>query len=161
MTSAAQVIGSLGVACAALSPISAAALDRTDCVFDTREGSVVVSSNFVNDVGQGFVVQTYQYSDRPNSSIDIIDHCPTGQRITADLANIGDYLVTAETPLPTPREVLEDAMAASQVYSFEDVRALIEASGTPATLATLAMESCGCAVFYPQARGNRTPWSRP
>ena len=161
MTSLARRIGSLAVAVTIFAPMQVAALDPAECVFETREGAVTLAANVVNDLGQGFVVQTFQTSDRPAASIDIIDHCPTGQRIVSELANIGDYLVTTDNARPTPREVLQAAMAAPQVYSLEDVAAMIIASGTPATLVTLTQESCGCAVYYPTDRGDRARWARP
>jgi hypothetical protein len=111
----------------------------------------------VRDIGQGMVQELSRGSRETSGSERIsFQHCASGQAINAVVSTWDE---NGSPVLPNPRDIMMMAMESATTYTMAEIVSQMTAAGVDANLATWDRETCGCAVFYPQARGNKSPWS--
>jgi hypothetical protein len=112
-------------------------------------------SGQVTDMGQGMVASRYEnvLSGSRQEGV-VFFHCTSGRTLTAEIGSWRDG--HAPELYPDPIALMRAALDSPQVMTLDEVRAayLPHAWVSPPT----GQESCGCAVFYPELRGNQTPF---
>jgi hypothetical protein len=105
------------------------------------------------DMGNGMVATDYaEDSLLRGEQGTYFDHCPsgTGFRVVT-WRREGDR----ETSLGQDAgRVVHDAMASEQAFTMAEIAALLGSDDAY----RLEMESCGCAAYYPEMRGDRLPY---
>jgi hypothetical protein len=143
---------------ALLLPASTLAQDASVCLQSIYSVDLHIVVNEVRDIGQG-MVQQLSTGSRPTSGSERIafEHCASGQAINAVMSTWDEN----GHPLPpaNPYDIMMMAMESATTFSMGDVVAQMTAAGVDAELMTLTVETCGCAVFYPEALGSKTPRS--
>mgnify|MGYP006280283903 CR=1 FL=1 len=121
-----------------------------------RSGETPVSEAPI-DLGEGFVAQHYfgEATDEVPDAFVLITECATGTRLIAAMPEIDGERRTAEEIIGLMRE----ALALDEPLTGQRIAAALTRSGAPAQLRSATTETCGCAAFYPDALGNKTPWS--
>jgi hypothetical protein len=142
-----------------LLPAAAMAQDARVCLESIYSQDLHIEVTDVRDIGQGFV-QQLSTGSRPTSGSERIayEHCASGQAISAVMSTWDE---NGRPVLPNPQDIMMSAMGSTATFSMADVVAQMTAAGVDARLMTLTRETCGCAVFYPEARGDKTPWVAP
>lgn len=110
------------------------------------------------DLGQGFVAQSFEAAaaNAPDPFV-VFTECDSGFRILAARIEFPEGRPAPEQLIDVIREALasdEPETGASLVQRFIDL-------GAPAQLRQSEAENCPCAVFYPEAQGDKTPWEAP
>ncbi len=113
----------------------------------------------VADLGQGFVAEVIDsgIDGRSETRVDF-GHCATGQgvRATTFAAEDGRTLQeSAADPVP----VMRSALAAAETLSLADVVARMHTAGIAAQTTSTEFQTCGCAVFYPEAIGDKRAYA--
>lgn len=109
--------------------------------------------------GQGLVAQGWSTESPPFSGARgmSIEHCASGAGLNVTAQVWGEYGTTPEEVL-NPLDVLRAAMASPEQITFDDLAARYQAEGMWVERTSSTGESCGCAAFYPELRGTKTPW---
>lgn len=110
------------------------------------------------DLGQGFVAQGFEAvaANAPDPFV-MFTECDSGFRILA---------ARIEFPAgrPTPEQVIDilrEALASDAPQTGPQIVERFIALGAPAQLRRSDAETCACAVFYPEARGDKSAWEAP
>jgi hypothetical protein len=143
---------------ALLLPVPVLAQDADRCWQSVVAQDLRIEVTGVRDVGHGFVQEMSRESRRTSGAERIsFQHCASGQTITAVMSTWdenGSPLAPAN-----PHDIMMMAMESSRTFAMGDVVAQMTAAGVDARLFTTTVETCGCALFYPEARGDKTAWS--
>lgn len=110
------------------------------------------------DLGQGFVAQSFEAAaaNAPDPFV-VFTECDSGFRILAARIEFPDGRPAAEQVI----DVMRAALASSEPETGAGLVERFIALGAPAQLRQSDSENCPCAVFYPEARGDKTPWEAP
>jgi hypothetical protein len=116
---------------------------------------VIGGTGPVQDLGQGIVATEYRYEYRHHGERGVyFDHCGSGQ---------GFFVLTRQwqdddvrTLDLDPYAVVRAAMASDRAMTMAEVAAMF--GGSARLDAPVETEVCGCAAFYPEARGARAPY---
>ncbi|EAR50423.1 NADH dehydrogenase subunit J [Oceanicola granulosus HTCC2516] len=139
-------------------PVTAAAqaADPLQCV---RGGDVPLGHAPV-DLGDGLVAQEHfagSVDEVPDGVVDFA-HCESGGRLLVALPPGEDGTRPQADDVIA---VMQGAMAEDEEIPVERLATYFTSVGAPAQVRVSDAETCGCAVFYPDAVGDKTPWSAP
>lgn len=144
--------GAMLTALAVMLAVPAVAQDLAQCV----PGADAPLADVPVDLGQGIVAQ-HLYAgavDVVPDALVLITDCESGGRIIAALPEI-------EGQQRTPDEVIRimaTALEAEETFSAGDVAEAMTLAGAPAQVRMTAAEDCGCALLYPELRGDKPAW---
>lgn len=150
----------VGLACL---PVGALALEPQECARSLtgfgRLGLTHLSAEAARDLGGGFVEQHFHSGAEGEVSTHAdFEHCATGRSIRATISRTTDQ-EAYEAPVD-PSDLVREAIGSSDTYTLEEVVELLRSRGIEAETVASDFESCGCAVFYPELVGSKTPWRR-
>jgi hypothetical protein len=148
----------VGLACL---PAASIAAEPEECVRSTtgfgRLGLTHLSVDLPRDLGGGFVEQHFHSgADGEVSTHANLDHCESGFSIRATMSRSNDS-GTYEAPT-NPADLLREAISSPETFELEEVVEMLRSHGIEAETRSSELESCGCAAFYPELRGPKTPW---
>jgi hypothetical protein len=159
-----RVLGLVAIA-AMIVPRVGMALTAEDCqgVFlPVDAGAAGTTSGVPVDLADGWVGQGWSVTSANGmeSGTDV-SHCPSGNmlRVSESLVGIDRAVVRQSTVLAN--EVFRAAIASPDRNSVDDIIADLAAGGalSEPVPGFIGLETCGCAVFYPDARGDKRPWA--
>ena len=141
----------------------AMALDPARCEWERAGYSEYERTHPVTDLGGGMVVQFVERDDAHAArdglrvtDVTDFDLCISGRTIEVE----GDHAPSTWEPLPRASEIVYDAVSAVETVTLERLRDRLRAAGFEARIRSAPREeSCGCAVFYPELRGDKLPWT--
>jgi hypothetical protein len=109
------------------------------------------------DLGGGLVLQRFVQGEGDEElNVSIVVFCPSSEQIEAITRQNGR--VTGSHDAVTASVLA--ALVSSEQVTMADLRDRVEATGTPTSYQRAhGTERCGCAAFYPELRGDKTPWS--
>jgi hypothetical protein len=145
---------------AVMLPVAAVAQDGSVCLQSIYSPEMRIEVTEVRDIGQG-MVQELSTGTRETSGSDRVafQHCATGQYVSAVMAT-WDASGSALAPA-NPYDIMMLAMESPTAITLAEVVERMVAAGVDAELNTWDRETCGCAQFYPEARGDKSPWVAP
>ena len=145
------------VLASAFLPLPAAALDLGMCDMYVQNGDESFSTEPAEDLGGGIVMQEQIHRNGgAGSNEQSFEHCASGKAIRAVyLSSGGQETIKADI---NPAELVRKAIAAKRVVSLQQLTSQMNRAGAAATLTDSNTETCGCARFYPDLRGTKTPW---
>ena len=115
------------------------------------------------DLGAGWVLRQYEFSS--NSGVQAgakVTDCASGTGvIVVEAAQIpeGPFNIIARL---SAEDAFRAAIASDQVVSLDAILAQLSAAGAEVGVDTMHLadtETCGCAAFYPELRGDKFEWS--
>ncbi|MEO8242941.1 MAG: hypothetical protein ABI832_11535 [bacterium] len=143
---------------ASLAASQAMALQPKACEFETASGDDFAWAGPVTDMGQGMVMQAYGSRSVWSSDTEVkFTLCASGQTL-ASVSQTNTEQDSWSSPV-NYFEVMRDAIASPQSFTLKDMESQIRAAGGNALFYSADTEACGCAAFYPNLRGTKTPWS--
>ncbi len=144
---------------AVILPAAAVAQDGSVCLQSIYSPELRIEVTEVRDIGQG-MVQELSRGTRETSGTERISfqHCASGQAINAVMSAWDE---NGSMVLVNPRDIMMRAMESANTFSLAEVVAMMTEAGADADLSTWDRETCGCAQFYPEARGGKSPWVAP
>lgn len=107
------------------------------------------------NMGQGLVAQEVFSDWVSHASREIqFQHCESGRTLVVLTRSLQapDINVVVE---PDPYAVMRDALLSDYVFTLAEVAGMFSWARVVGSDGT---ESCGCAVFYPEQRGAKTPF---
>jgi hypothetical protein len=109
------------------------------------------------DLGGGLVLQRFVQGEGDDElNVSIVIFCPSSEQIEAITRQNGRTTGSHDSVMAS---VLA-ALASAERVTMADLRARVEAAGTPTSYqGAHGAERCGCAAFYPELRGDKSPWS--
>lgn len=109
------------------------------------------------DLGGGLVLQRFVQGEGDEElNVSIVVFCQSSEQIEAITRQNGR--VTGSHDAVTASVLA--ALASSEPVTMSDLRDRVEATGTPTSYQSAHdAERCGCAAYYPELRGAKTPWS--
>ena len=112
-------------------------------VWDARN----VEGGFVTYVGE---------DEAAEKAVVVLEHCKSGKALVANAVS-GD---NDEAPdyVDNVRDAVGDFAYTENEYTMNQIRAGLRERGIKSRIKTLKSESCGCANYYPELRGKRTPY---
>ena len=148
----------LGLILLASLPDVTFALDPLACEMEASTQGGFAKLAAPTDVGSGFVahVATLAIPGTYTTRVILTD-CASGQSIEALTRSETDSQ-TVIAPLD-PVAVLQAAIAAPETFGFDDVLTQLQDAGVSVELRMRDTETCGCAAFYPDLRGDKPAWS--
>jgi hypothetical protein len=138
------------------------AAECVDVSLPVDAGAAGTTSGEPVDLGGGWVGEGWSVTSAAGveSGTDV-SHCPSGNMLRVSESVVGaDGAVTrAATALAV--DVFREAIASPETISVDVLVADLAAGGavSEAVPGFLGLETCGCAVFYPEARGEKEPWA--
>jgi len=148
----------LWIVCAVLLPDLSLALEPLDCEMEASGEGGYSGLAAPADLGQGFVGHVATLAIPGTFSTEVVmTDCASGQTIHAVTRSEteGQTVVAAVDPVA----VLQAAIAAPETIGLDDVVAVLLDAGVVAVLRPRDTQTCGCAVFYPELRGDKPAWS--
>lgn len=143
-----------------LMPLAAWPVEPEQCQQRIYSSDFEIDVQSVQDLGQGVVMETtVGQSSVAGSKRLFFEQCVSGQVIRA-VAQSWDETGSTEAPVD-PLSVVAAGLASATPFTLADLVAQLSASGVEAELIALDQESCGCAVFYPDQRGDKPEWIGP
>jgi hypothetical protein len=143
-----------------LLPATGMAQDGSTCRQSIFSQDLRIEVTDVQDLGAGIVQQTSQGVRETSGSERVaFQHCASGQAINAVLATWDESGRVAAPANPV--DIMMAAMQSPDSLSLTDIVAEMTAAGVDAEVTTWDRETCGCALFYPAARGDKSPWVAP
>jgi len=149
---------------AALWPLGAVAQTAEECAgvdmpFEGFAGTV--EAGLPEDLGGGWVIQSFAAaSEAGTQSGANVMHCDSDNVVSVvagAVAADGSVVVDARVDIAA---IFREAIASPEATGIDDILSQIEAGGARVQpLAPDGRESCGCAVFYPDLRTDKTPWA--
>lgn len=148
----------VGLACL---PVGALALEPQECARSVtgfgEHGLTHLSVDMPRDLGGGFVEQhLHSGAEGEVSTHANIEHCATGSFIRATVSR-STGSESYEAPAD-PAELVREAIGSPDTFTLDEVVELLRSRGIEAEMISTDFESCGCAVFYPELVGDKTPW---
>lgn len=139
-------------------PVQAVALDAGACIRSVVSDDFRIEVTEVRDIGQGMVLEgSIGTGDGYGSDRISFQHCESGQAIRA-VSSTWDANGSVLPPA-NPYDIMMMAMESPETITLSAIADQMVAAGVDAELNTWDRETCGCAVFYPEARGDKAPWS--
>ena len=136
------------------SAASAQEIGPEACLID-RDGAAM--AELPVDLGDGFVAQSFAEGlvPRLEAPFVILNQCESDA-----------FLLTRRPLLPDGERqgadevigAIRAALASEAEFTVLELARRLTALGAPSQLRQSAGERCGCAVFYPELRGDKTPW---
>jgi hypothetical protein len=113
------------------------------------------------DLGGGWVSQPYVATAEAGSQTGAnVMHCESGNAVgvvTLAVGSDGAEIVAAAVDVAA---VFRAAIASPEATGIDDILAELEAGGARVQpIAPDGREGCGCAVFYPDLRGDKAAWA--
>ncbi|MGJ8625440.1 MAG: hypothetical protein ACSHXB_00660 [Sulfitobacter sp.] len=137
---------SLAVPASAMTPVPI-------CAGTPMQGQFAVWD--ASNVENGFVKYVGEH-ETAGKALVVLEHCKTGKTLIADaVVNDDDQ---AANHVDNVRDALDDFIYTSTPHTMKQIRAGLRTRGISSKIRTLKAESCGCSVYYPELRGNRTPY---
>ncbi len=156
-------LGGLAILCGLLGTLPAAAAAQGDeCIVHatttTPRGEMShFSADASRDLGGGLVAQSLHAGSEGDVSTHVnFHHCASGGFIRATVSRSTDG--EAYSAPTDPADLVREAIASPVTFDLEGVVELLRSRGIEAELLPSEFESCGCAVFYPELVGDKTPW---
>ena len=146
-------------------PTIALAADPHQCIRQVIAGDWSMMITPPYDLGGGLVQELNGFStgyaiERATNSAHValnIVECSTGRQVGA-LTHVSrdgaDVSLPAEADL-----VVKNYHKINKDAGLDEYTNQFEASGLQVAWNIVAQETCGCAVFYPELRGDKAPWS--
>jgi hypothetical protein len=148
-----------------LAPGAGMALTAAECVdvsLPQEAGTAGTTSDAPVDLGGGWVGQSWSVTSGAGVELGTdVSHCPSGNMLRVSESLVGpDGTVTRESTVQAV-EVFGAAIASPDVVSVDDIVAALTAGGalSEPVPGFLGLETCGCAVYYPGERGDKTAWA--
>jgi len=140
---------------AAAGPVLAQELEPQICV-PVLDGVEVGEAPV--DLGGGFVAQSFEAvaGGLPDPFV-MFTECDSGFRLIAARIEFPDGRPAPEQLI----DVMREALASGEPETGPDLVERFIDLGAPAQLRQSNAENCPCAVFYPEARGEKVPWEAP
>lgn len=156
----------VAAACAAMvAPVGAMALTAQECVnlnLPPDAGTAGTTSDAPVDLGGGWVGQPWSVTSAAGAEFGTdVSHCPSGNMLRVSERLVGtDGAVTREATAPAI-ETFGAAIASPESISVDEIVAQLTAGGalSEPVPGFMGLETCGCAVFYAEARGEKRPWA--
>ncbi len=149
MRTALHIISGLVLAApaTAMTPVpmcAGAVIEGTYSVWDARN----VEGGFVTYVGE---------DDPSRKAIVVLEHCKSGKALVVNAISSDDD--AAPNHVDNVRDAMDDFVYAQAPYTMKQIKSGLKGRGISSRIKTLKAESCGCANFYPEQRGKRTPYN--
>ncbi|MGC1495171.1 MAG: hypothetical protein WA790_05130 [Sulfitobacter sp.] len=107
------------------------------------------------NVEGGFV--TYVGEDEAGQkAIVVLEHCKSGKALVANAVS-GDTDEAADY-IDNVRDAVDDYVYTQSQHTMKQIKAGLRTRGIKSRIKTIKAESCGCATYYPDQRGSRTPY---
>ena len=134
----------------------AAAVSAGDCL---RRVDTYAFERDQTDLGLGRVSWTWSWTAEGVADDLFLADCASGEAIAARKR---DENMTSPVPYdrrPRARRVLETLKQGPQFLTMARATEAFEDQRIPVRALTLSHEPCACAAFYPEARGDKTPFA--
>lgn len=115
------------------------------------------ASGRLTDMGQGIVADFFETEASDSRREGVVFHqCGSGLSLVVES---GTWRAGRMPEVyPDPFAVMQAALASSRTMTLAEVQETFFVENSFMVRA-VNVEACACAVFYPELRGNRTPWS--
>ncbi|MES2815866.1 MAG: hypothetical protein V4720_13280 [Pseudomonadota bacterium] len=152
-----QRIFLLSIAC--FSAGTALALDADQCPVERHPDSLVDGPMPPRDLGDQVVMQVSYgaISWDDDSAIKFTD-CASGETLRTLSRWWMPMGLPSDRPEETAFKVMGEMIARSKDQAFEKAVEAGAVTGDAVVISNDGQETCGCAAFYPELRGDKRPW---
>lgn len=137
----------------------ALALDLSQCTRTTHISHGGQADHV--DLGDGRVKWRDWWSQEGTATNYVLEDCATGRRL--DVRTAETNMHPTRTNFDRTKQALSvidlHESGARAFATFERIATDLEGIGRAITISTPAIESCACAVLYPDSRGTRVPFT--